>query len=231
MQFFILVLLVCLFIFFFCVYFLAKDDLILLRKDVSMEKFFNLIFLGTIFCLFSSRLFYGIFHATDILYNPIVFLLFPYFPGLSLVGGVIGGVIFFLYLYFVKKKQSPLGRMFDFCSIGFLATLPVGFLGYYMFAGEKFSTVKTISFMTVYAFLFVIFYKILLPRMINGKFKDGTITLLLLICFSGISLISHSVGDMKHLFSLENMVLSLTLVASIAALVWQEKLFTKIMKF
>ena len=125
MQFFILVLLVCLFIFLFCVYFLAKDDLILLRKDVSMEKFFNLTFLGTIFCLLSARLFYGIFHATTILLNPIVLLLFPYFPGLSLVGGVIGGAIFFLYLYFVKKKQLALGRMFDFCSIGFFVTFPL----------------------------------------------------------------------------------------------------------
>src|SRR3990167_7333740 len=101
MQFFILVLLVCLIVFLFCVHFLAKDDLILLRKDVSMEKFFNLIFLGAIFCLLSARLFYGIFHATTILLNPIVLLLFPYFPGLSLVLGAIGGAICFLYFFFV----------------------------------------------------------------------------------------------------------------------------------
>lgn len=229
MQFFIFVLFVCLFIFLFCVYFLGKDDLILLRKDVSMEKFFNIIMLGSLICLISSRLFYGLFHATNILQNPLVFFLFPYFPGLSLVGGVIGGGIVFLYLL-SKKDKFPLGRIFDFCSMGFLTALPVGILGYFMFSEEKFSVVRTIGLMTVYIVLFTIFWKIFLPRMFSGKFKDGTITFLFLICFSIISFVSNIMGNFKEIFSLENIILSVMLVASVSALVWQEKLLTKFKK-
>lgn len=231
MQFFIFVLLICLFIFLFCVYFLAKDDLILLRKDVSMEKFFNIIFLGSLICLLIARLFYGVFQAKNIILNPFVFLLFPYFPGLSLVGGVIGGGIFFLYLFLNKKKQLPLGRIFDFCSIGFLVTLPVGILGYFMFAEEKFSVIRTISLMVVYVVLFMIFWKLFLPRMLSGKFKDGTITFLFIICFSIISLISHAIGNFKEIFFLENIILSLMFVASVSALIWQENIIGKIKKF
>lgn len=195
-----------------------------------MERFFNIIMLGSLICLFTARIFYGIFHAKNILLNPFVFLLFPYFPGLSLVGAILGAGIVFLYLSLNKKKQLPIGRIFDFCSIGFLITLPVGILGYFMFSEERFSLVRAVSLMAVYTVLFSIFWKIFLPRMLNGKFKDGTITFLFLMCFSTISLISNIVGNFKQIFSLENIILSIMLVASIIALVGQEKFVEKIKK-
>lgn len=229
MQFFIIVLLVCLFIFLFCVYFLAKDDLILLRKGVSMESFFNVIFLGTMVCIFTSRLFYGLFHVKNILLNPFVFLLFPYFPGLSLTGGVIGGGIFVLYIHLTNKKQLPLGRMFDFCSVGFLITMPVGILGYFMFAEEKFSLVRTISLMAVYIVLFSIFWKIFLPKMLSGKFKHGTISFLFLIFYTIISFSANMVEDFKQMLTLENSILLAIFVVAIAGLIKQE-LLTKIVK-
>lgn len=230
MEFFIAVLLICLFIFLFCIYSLAKDDLILLRKDVSMERFFNIIILGSLICLFSSRFFYGIFHSKNILLNPFIFLLFPYFPGLSLVGGIVGGGVVFLYLFLSKKKQLPLGRIFDYCSIGFLITLPVGILGYFMFSEEKFSLARTISMMISYTIIFSIFWKIFLPKMLNGKLKDGSITILFLICFSIVSLTSNFMGNFKQIFSLENIVLSLILITSVSGIIWQEKLGREIKK-
>ncbi|MDP2649635.1 MAG: prolipoprotein diacylglyceryl transferase, partial [bacterium] len=134
MQFFILVLMVCLFIFLYCVYVLANDDFIFLRRDVTMEKLFNMIFLGAFISLFGSRLFYGFFHAKGILVNPLVFLLIPYFPGLSLLGGVVGAGVYFLFLAKRKENSLPLGRISDFFSIAFLISLPIGFLGYFMFS-------------------------------------------------------------------------------------------------
>lgn len=230
MQFFVFVLLICLFIFLFCVYSLAKDDLILLRKDVSMERLFNIIMLGSIICLFAARVFYGLFHARNILLNPLVFLLFPYFPGLSLVGGIIGAGIVFLYLFVNKKKLLPVGRIFDFFSIGFLAALPVGILGYFMFSEERFSMVRTISLMVVYIVLFLIVWRLFLPRMLNGKYKDGTITFLFLICFFLISFISNILVDFKQIFALENIVLMIAITASIVFLVRHESLLSKIQK-
>lgn len=228
MQFFIFVLVICLFIFLFCIYSLSKDDIVLLRKDVSMERFFNIIFIGSLICLIFARFFYGLFYVKQFLTTPFVFLLFPYFPGLSLLGGVVGAVIFFLYLALNKKSPLPLGRISDFCSIGFLITLPVGFLGYFMFSEDSFSPVRTISLMVIYSILFSIFWKIMLPQMINGKFKDGTITFLFLICFSVISFISNIIGNFKGILTLENIILSLMFLVSVAALIRQEKLLSKL---
>lgn len=228
MQFFILVLVICLFIFLFCIYFLSKDDLVLLRKDVSMEKFFNTIFIGVLICLIFARFFYSLFHAKQFPTNPFVFLLFPYFEGLSLVGGVIGAGILFLYLSFGRKKLLPLGRMSDFCSIGFLITLPVGFFGYFMFSQDSFSLIRTISLMVVYTILFSIFWKLFLPQMINGKLKDGTITFLFLICFSLVSFISNIIGNFQEILTLENMILSIMFLVAVVSLVTNEKLISKI---
>ncbi|MBI2028772.1 MAG: prolipoprotein diacylglyceryl transferase [Candidatus Levybacteria bacterium] len=230
MQFFIFFLVVCLFIFLFCEYYLAKDDLVFLRKNISMERFFNIIFIGSLFCLLGARFFYGLFHAKQILLNPFVFLLFPYFPGLSLVGGVIGAVVFYLILSLNKKNPLPLGRMSDFFSVGFLITLPVGFLGYFMFAEEMSSLIRTISLMAVYIILFAIFWKIFLPQMLNHKFKDGTITFLFLVCFSLVSIISNTVRDFKEILTLENVIFLIMLISSLVFLIMQENLLSKVFK-
>lgn len=233
MQFFILVLLICLFVFLYCIYVLANDDFIFLRRDVTMEKLFNVIFLGSLSCLFFGRLFFGFFHSKGIFSNPFVFLLFPYFPGLSLVGGVAGAGVFFLFLATRKKKEFPLGRLFDFLSIAFLVTLPVGYIGYFMFA-EMFSVVKAGSLIIVYLILFIICLKVLLPWLLNGKLREGTITFLFLISFSVISLISNSfpkITVLNYFTNFENLILITTFLSSAFFLVKQEDLLLKIKSF
>ena len=229
MQFFILVILICLFVFLYCVYLLANDDFIFLRKDVTMERLFNTIFLGGLISLFVSRLFYG-FHAKSILANPFVFLLFPYFPGLSLVGGVLGAGAAFLFMATRKKNTLPLGRMSDFFSIAFLVTLPVGFIGYFIFS-EDGDVVRVGSLVITYLILFIIFLRFLLPSLLNGKLKEGTITLIFLICFSIISLASHAfpkISVLDYFKNFENLILMAVLIASLVFLVKQENLLLRI---
>lgn len=233
MQFFILVILICLFVFLYCVYLLANEDFIFLRRDVTMEKLFNIIFLGGLVSLFFARLFYGLSYATNILLNPFVFLLFPYFPGLSLLGGVFGAGVTFLFLQ-RKKETLSLGRMSDFFSIAFLAALPVGFLGYFMLSEGGFSAVKAGSLVGVYLVLFMIFLRFLLPQLLNGKLKEGTITLLFLICFSIVSLISNAFPKINipdFFKNFENLILTAVLIASLVFLIKQEGLLSKIKKF
>lgn len=234
MQFFIFTLLICLFVFLYVVYLLANDDFIFLRKDVTMEKLFNTIFVGSLICLFTARLFYGVFYAKGILSNLFVFLLFPYFPGLSLLGGVLGAGAFILFLT-RKKDPLPLGRMSDFFSIAFLITLPIGFLGYFMFAEGGFPVQRAGSLIVAYFVLFVIFLKFLLPRLLGGKLKEGSIALLFLIVFSLISLINNLVGWDGKLFSFkptpENFILFLVFILSTIFLIKQEDLIGKIKKF
>lgn len=234
MQFFIFVLLICLFVFLYCVYLLANDDFIFLRRDLTMEKLFNIIFLGALTCLFFSRLFYGLFTAREILANPFVFLLFPYFPGLSLLGGVLGAGVTFLFLARNKKNPLPLGRISDFFSIALLITLPIGFLGYFMFSEEGFSVIRAGSLVITYLILFVIFLRILLPQLLNGKLREGTIALIFLICFSLVSLVSNAfpkIAISDFFKNFENLILIAIFILSLILLMKQENPLLKISNF
>lgn len=197
-----------------------------------MERLFNIVFLGSLSCLFFARLFYGLFHAKHIFSNPFVFLLFPYFPGLSLLGGVLGAGATFLFLATSKKGTLPLGRMSDFFSIAFLITLPIGFLGYFMFAEESFSAIRAGSLAVSYLILFVVFLRFLLPQLLNGKFKEGTIAFVFLICFSVISLVEKFIGRIgkAFTFTIEDFILIIMLIVSLALLIKYENLLTKVKK-
>lgn len=233
MQFFIFILLICLFIFLYCVYVLANDDFIFLRRDVVMEKLFNMIFLGSLVSLFTARLFYG-FSAKGIFANPLVFLLIPYFPGLSLLGGMVGAGV---YLLFSMKRQGnslPIGRICDFFSIAFLISLPVGFIGYFMFSEESVGAIRMGSQAAMYFILFIIFLKYFLPQLLNGKFKEGTITFLFLICFSIVSLIANAfakISILDYFKNFENIILILIFIASLVMLVRYESFLIKMRQF
>lgn len=231
MQFFILVLALDFFVFLYCVYLLANDDFIFLRRDVTMEKIFNIIFLGSLSSLFFSRLFYGLSHGGNVFANALVFLLFPYFPGLSLLGGVIGGGIVLLFLGLNKKSALPAKRLADFFSIALLVTLPIGFLGYYMFSENGISIIRAGSLIVSYLMLFVIFLRFLLPKLLSGKLKEGTITFLFLIFFAIISLASNAFTNfniLNYIKSVENILLILILLLSIGALFKYESLLLKL---
>lgn len=228
MQFFIFVLLICFFIFLYCVYVLSSDDFIFLRKDVTMEKLFNIIFLGSLISLFFARVFYGLSHGGNIFSNPLVFLLFPYFPGLSLLGGVVGAGTVFLFLKTRKNNPLPLGRISDFFSIAFLISFPIGFLGYFLFSNESFSTIKSVSQGIVYMILFLVFLKFFHPRLLSGKFKEGTISYLFLIFFSLVSLFSNAlpkINVLSYITNFENIIFVSLFILSTAMLIRQEKLF------
>ncbi len=231
MQFFIFVLLICLFVFLYCVYLLAHDDFIFLRRDVTMERVFNLVFIGSLSGLLFARFFYGIFNSQSVFSNPFVFLLFPYYPGLSLVGGVLGISAFIGFLATQRGKGLPIERMADFFSIAFLITLPVGFLGYFMFSEDGFPAEKAGSLVVVYLVLFIVFLRFPLPQLLNGKFKEGTITFLFLISFSVINLISNAfvkTSVLNYFKNLENISLLLIFLFSLTFMIRQENLLSEL---
>lgn len=234
MQFFILILLLCLFVFLYTVYVLARDDFIFLRKDLTMERIFNIIFLGSISCLFFARFLYGLTYARNDFLNPFVFLLFPYYPGLSLAGSLIGAGLVFLLLKKRQKNPLPLGRLADFFSIAFLIALPIGLLGYFMFSDEGLSFIRTTSMAVVYLSLFALFLRFLFSKLLGGKIQEGTITLIFLICFSLINLISNAIPTkslIDYFKHFENPILILTFILSFGLLFKQENLLLKIKEF
>lgn len=231
MQFFIFVLLVCFLIFLFCLYLLANDDFVLLRKDVSLERVFNIAFLVAIFSLISSRVLFIVLNPSSNFLNPLVFFLFPYFPGLTLTGGLVGGIIAFFIL--VKRGKSPTARLFDFFSISFLCPMALGFLGYFLLSKSKFFSFHYISLIVVYLALFVVFLKILLPRLLNGQLKEGTIGIIFLISFSAISVLENFIGRIGKTFSfsIEDFILLFLFIVSLVFLVIQEKILEKVKKY
>jgi len=229
MQFFIFILLICLFIFLYCVYVLANDDFIFLRRDVTMEKLFNIIFIGALASLFVARLFYG-FSANKIFVNPLVFMLIPYSPGLSLLGGVGGAGAYLLFLMKRQENPLPMGRICDFFSIAFLISLPIGFMGYLMFSAGSISIIKLGVQAAAYFILFIIFLKFFLPQLLSGKFKEGTIAFLFLICFSLVSLISNAfskISILGYFKNFENIILILIFLLSAGMLIQHESLLSK----
>lgn len=180
MNFFIIVLVICLFISLFCIYILSRDDHIFLRKDVAMDKLFNLAFLDFVIGLLFARAFFVLFHSSKMFINPLVFFLFPYFPGLSLAGGVLGGLGFLIF--YASAKGFPLGRIFDFFSISFLASLPLGYLGFFILTGGK--NIFSIILAIAYLCLLLIFIKYFYQLLLKGTLKDGSLGLIFFLLFS-----------------------------------------------
>ncbi|OGH15077.1 MAG: hypothetical protein A2860_04745 [Candidatus Levybacteria bacterium RIFCSPHIGHO2_01_FULL_37_33] len=225
MNFFIVFLFLGLFISLFSVYYLSRDDHIFLRKDVTMEKIFNLAFIVFFGGLFFARVFYGLLYSTKIFLNPLIFFLFPYFPGLSLTGGVIGG-IFFLLLISISKNL-PIGRIFDVFSISILSCFSLGYLGFFLLSGQNLLSVKPIFLIVVYIVLFYVFIKYIHQYLLKGILKDGSGGLLFLISFSLISLAVNIIDKFKSnpfLGKPENPILFIILVISAIAFIKAEKL-------
>jgi len=186
-------------IFLFLVFALSNDDFVLLRKNVSTEGLFNLAILTSFFGLFSARFLYVALNPNIKFLNPFVFFLFPYFPGLSLAGGVIGGSFFALFL--ASRNKMPGVRVLDIFSISFLGSLVfvffIKFLDLLIFE-RKFFLLDTLTFASC-----LIFFSLVIYLFLRSKIKDGASSLFILIFFSilgiGVNAISK---DPKLLFFL-----------------------------
>lgn len=118
------ILLISLFIFLFTLFALSREDFVLFRRNVDMEKVFNIAFLTLGIGLFFARLVFVTLYFKPVYLNPLAFVLFPYFPGLSLAGGLLGASIGLAVL--LRGKKYPEGRLFDFFILSFTVALLAG---------------------------------------------------------------------------------------------------------
>lgn len=227
MHFFILVLLFCFLIFLFFLHFICRDDFILLRKNISLESVFNLAFLVSIAALLGARLFYVFNHPSVSFLNPLFFFLFPYFPGLSLAGGIIGGGVFLFF--FSRARKMPTGRLFDFFSTAFLSSLPIGLLGYFLLSRINLISLGVLFSLFSYLILFFVFAFYLLPRQLKGRFSDGTLGFIFLLSFSLISILAK-LFNKSFYFGVELIILFLIMIFSLYVLIKKEKLVDKARK-
>lgn len=177
-------------IFLFTLFLLSREDFIFLRKNVSLYEVFDVAFLVLLFALFFARLCYVIFHFRPTYLNPLVFFLLPYYPGLSLVGGVLGALITILVL--TKRHKYPRGRFLDFFAFAFLSALPLGSLSY-LVAGEKQTWFIAALPFLYYTLLFLFFLRVLLPRFIQGQMRDGMLGSLILMNYALFSVVIEGI--------------------------------------
>ena len=111
----LIILAISILIFFYVLHYFVRDDFIILRKNTSAEQVFNMIFLAFIFAFILSRLLFIVQNQNPVYLNPLVFLAFPYFPGFSLTGGLLGGALF--SVWYTRRKKFPGKRIFDFISL------------------------------------------------------------------------------------------------------------------
>jgi prolipoprotein diacylglyceryltransferase len=181
-----IIIVLCFFLFLFTLFTLSREDFVFMRKNISTEEVFDVAFLTCFAALFVSRALYVVFNFDSAFLNPLVFFLIPYFPGLSLLGAVIGAVLAMAVL--TKQRKYPRGRFLDFFSFSFLATLPIGYTGF-VFTQDSSLIVFAILPIFYYLFLLLFFLKILLPRFLEGQMRDGMLGLLMLMNYSLFSFI------------------------------------------
>lgn len=172
-----LILFICLFVFLFCLFVLSNDDFILFRKNISQERIFNIAFITIGLGIFFARLMYVIFNFNSSYLNPLTFFLFPYFPGLSLFGGIVGGLSFLLL--YSKMQKIPIGRILDIFALSFLFSFSFG-LFFNLLLSKKINFFVDILFLIFYSVLFIIFMIIFQKE----RVKDGTVGIFILISFS-----------------------------------------------
>jgi hypothetical protein len=186
-----------------------------------MDKIFNLAILTGIFSLFSARVFFTIFNPKPQLLSILGFLAFPYFPGLSLIGGIIGGSLF-LYFYSGFRKM-PVGKMLDLFIMSLIGVLPFGFLGtFFILLGV---TSILFNWMFIFSFLILfLFLKIIYPLSIKGEIRDGSLCLIFMLIFSFLYFLTKLFLNIKYFSFLdtENITILLTFFVSLILLINQE---------
>lgn len=215
----------------FSLYILSHEDFVLIRKNISIEKIFNLAFLAFISSLFFSRIFFVVFNFHPKFLNPFTFILFPYFPGFSFAGGILGGIA--VILLYAKNNKMPIFRIFDFFLLSFLSAMPAGFLiSYLSFLQKKIYFPKPFYFLIFYLLLLGIFAKIFLPRMQKGELKEGSLGFMVLIFISFISLIYDLIGPkgFAFLLNIDFILFILIFLISLFFFLRQENFLPKLKK-
>ncbi len=200
---------------------MATDDYVLIKKNISLEEIFNAAFACGLVALFFSRLFYVMLHPSAVFLNPLGFFLFPYFPGLSLVGGVIGAAIS-LFVY-SRRKKFPISRVFDFFTIALLFSLPPGLIGYILLSSDfsQGNAIKLVLFIAMFGLTSLYLY----PKASSLEIKDGSLSILFLIFYPLVALLGNSIdtpGISNFMANKENFILLAFLILGVILIIKQE---------
>lgn len=187
-------------IFLFSLFVLSKEDFVFLRRNVDLATIFDIAFFVGLGGLFLSRLVFVLTHFSNAYFNPLVFFIIPYFPGLTASGLLIGGSIV-LYIIAMRRKL-PLGKLFDVFS---LALLPASSFIFLNDALHIFFQ-KQIGIGGIFLLLFIlVFSSVFILQKLASAFSwsDGSASFLSLGILAGVFYISTMFGKVFMLLSPE----------------------------
>ena len=113
-------------VYLFVLYKLSREDYVFIRKNITPEQIFNYAFLSGLSGFIFSHVIFVLSNTKLQGINLLDLVLFLKFPGLSLTGGIVGGLIFMILLS--TNRKIPLGRLLDIFSLSILCTLPIGII-------------------------------------------------------------------------------------------------------
>lgn len=128
--------------FFWGMFFLWKNILLTSYKE---EDIFDALFVSLLGGLFFGRLLHVILHFDTFGFDILKFILMNGYPGLSFIGGIVGGFVT-LYLYLTAHKMK-FSKVMDYAAAPILLALGIGKIGAF-FAGSEIGT-KTTFFLAV----------------------------------------------------------------------------------
>lgn len=220
-------LLIYFFIFLFSLYIICRDDFVIFRKNLSMEWVFNTAFLTALISLLSARIFYVIFHFKSQFLNPLVFVLFSSFPGLSIIGGIIGAILYIVL--FLNSKKLPTKHIIDCFSISFFSSLIINLIVVIFSTKISFKDI-TFPILIIELLIYVFLFIFLVKSFQKARFKDGSITFLFLIFFSFLTFIADIIIKSNKIFlknGYEDYLWIVIFIVSIYVFIKQERIFSK----
>ncbi len=217
----LIVLLLSFFVFLYILYYISRDDFVIVRKDIAMEKLFSLAFLTALVALFFSRLFFVLGSQDPKLLSPLGFFALPYFPGLSLIGGLAAAEVFIFF--YARYKKMPTGKILDLFVLSFMGVMPLGFIGNLLISFGKVSLFSNIIFILSIIVL-LLFAKLIYPFSSKGEIRDGTLGLIYSAVFSFLYFLTKLFLDIAHFsfLNVENILILVVLFSSLILLVNQE---------
>ena len=223
----IIVLGVCYFFFLFCLHALTLDDFVFFKKHITTERVFNIAFLTAGVSLFSARLVYVFFHLSLAFLNPLVFFLFPYFPGLSLGGSIIGGLLF-LFLY-IRSQKLPFARFVDFFALSFLCAFPIGLLAQIFTTKKPFDHIVLTGGIVI-AFIFFVFCVRLFQKKRMQEGSSGILSLPVIVIVAFVTGFVGKTEQVLFFLSRDDFLLIGIFIVSLIILFRQENVLGKIRK-
>lgn len=181
-----LLLFLALFLFLFCFYYFIQDDFHFIRKGITLEQLFNVLFLGLFFNVFIARIVRVFIHPSEAFLNPLAFIFIPGFSDIPFFESIVG--LFIIFIFLTRQRKMNAARFLDYVSLSLLCALPVSFLGSY-FLQEKKDVFIGVYIPVIYFVLFLFFANVLFKKFARGSLKEGSIAALFLVMVSLVSLI------------------------------------------